>query len=85
MKKIWILTVIIGFSSVYPVQQAAAQIPILEIIKAGVKKVIRAVDLQIQRLQNKTVWLQNAQKVLENKMAALKLTEISDWAAKQKE
>ena len=42
-------------------------------------------DLQIQRLQNKTVWLQNAQKVLENKMAALKLTEISDWAAKQKE
>ena len=85
MKKIWILSAIIGFSSVMPVQQTAAQIPILEIIKAGVKKVIRAVDLQIQRLQNKTVWLQNAQKVLENKMAALKLTEISDWAAKQKE
>ena len=85
MKKIWILSVIIGISSVFPVQQTDAQIPILEIIKAGVKKVIRAVDLQIQRLQNKTVWLQNAQKVLENKMAALKLTEISDWAAKQKE
>ena len=85
MKKIWILSAIIGFSSVFPVQQTAAQIPIYEINKAGVKKVIRAVDLQIQRLQNKTVWLQNAQKVLENKMAALKLTEISDWAAKQKE
>ena len=85
MKKIWILLVIVSFSSVLPVQHTVAQIPILEIIKAGVTKVIRAVDLQIQRLQNKTVWLQNAQKVLENKMAALKLTEISDWAAKQKE
>ena len=85
MKKIWILALIIGFSSLLPVQQTAAQIPILEIVKAGVKKVIRAVDLQIQRLQNKTVWLQNAQKVLENKMAALQLTAISDWAAKQKE
>ena len=85
MKKIWILSVIISFSSILPVQQTVAQIPKLEIIKAGVKKVIRAVDLQIQRLQNKTVWLQNAQKVLENKMSALKLTEISGWAAKQKE
>ena len=85
MKKIWILTAIICICSLMPVQQTVAQIPILQIIKAGVKKVIRAVDLQVQRLQNKTVWLQNAQKVLENKMAALKLTEISTWAAKQKE
>lgn len=71
--------------SVAPFQETKAQIPILEIIKAGVKKVIKAVDLKIQRLQNKTVWLQNAQKVLENKMSKLKLTEISDWANKQKE
>src|SRR5688572_15361869 len=62
-----------------------AQIPVLEIIKQGVKKVIIAVDLKIQRLQNKTIWLQNAQKTLENKLSKLKLTEISDWANKQKE
>lgn len=61
-----------------------AQIPVLEIIKAGVKKVIVAVDLKIQRLQNKTVWLQNAQKTLENTMSKLQLTEISDWVEKQR-
>ncbi len=61
-----------------------AQIPILEIIKAGIKKVIVAVDLKIQRLQNKTVWLQNAQKTLENAMSKTKLTEISDWVEKQR-
>src|SRR5699024_11596854 len=36
------------------------------------------------RLQNKTIWLQNAQKTLENTMAKLKLKEISSWVSKQK-
>lgn len=61
-----------------------AQFPIAEIIKAGIKKVIVAVDLKIQKLQNKTIWLQNAQKTLENTMSKLKLTEISDWVEKQR-
>lgn len=65
--------------------QAAATIPIVEIIKAAVKKVIVAVDLQIQRQQNKVIWLQNAQKVLENTMSKLKLDEISSWTEKQRE
>jgi hypothetical protein len=64
---------------------AAAIIPIVEIIKAAVKKVIVAVDLQIQRQQNKVIWLQNAQKVLENTMSKLKLDEISSWTEKQRE
>lgn len=67
-----------------PMQEAKAQIPILDIIKAAVKKVIKAVDLQVQRLQNKTIWLQNAQKTLENKMSQLKLDEIKDWLEKQR-
>lgn len=62
----------------------ATPIAILEIIKAAVKKVIVAVDLQIQRLQNKTIWLQNAQKTLENTMSKLKLDEISDWTERQR-
>ncbi len=61
-----------------------AQFPIAEIIKAGIKKVIVAVDLKIQKLQNKTIWLQNAQKTLENTMSKLKLTEISEWVEKQR-
>jgi len=67
-----------------PVRKADAQIPIADIIKEGIKKVIIAVDLKIQRLQNKTIWLQNAQKTLENQMSKLKLDEISDWVEKQR-
>jgi len=64
---------------------ATAQIAVLEVIQAGVKKVIKAVDLKIQRLQNETIWLQNAQKVLENQLSKLKLYEIADWSEKQKD
>ena len=71
--------------TVMPASQAnATPVAILEIIKAGIKKVIKAVDLQIQRLQNETIWLQNAQKTLENTLSKLKLDEISDWTQRQK-
>jgi hypothetical protein len=66
------------------IPETKAQIPIVDIIKAAVKKVIKALDLQMQRLQNKTIWLQNAQKTLENKMSQLKLNEIKDWVEKQR-
>lgn len=85
MKKILIIAGIVLSIIIVPVQHINAQIPISEIIKAAVTKVIKAVDLKIQRLQNKTIWLQNAQKTLENKMSKLKLTQIRDWAKKQKE
>jgi hypothetical protein len=85
MKKILIVLGIACILNTANLNAVQAQIPILDIIKAGVTQVIKAVDLQIQRLQNETVWLQNAQKVLENEMSKLKLTEISDWANKQKE
>lgn len=61
-----------------------AQDPITEIIKQGIIKVIKAVDLQVQRIQTRTIWLQNAQKVVENKMSELRLGEITDWVDKQK-
>jgi hypothetical protein len=67
-----------------PTQQAEAAIPIWEIIRKAVKKVIVAVDLKIQRLQNKTIWLQNAQKVLENELSKLKLKEIAEWTEKHR-
>ena len=67
-----------------PAKQAHSAIPIWEIIRQGVKKVIVAIDLKIQRLQNKTIWLQNAQKVLENKLSELKLTEIAEWTEKHR-
>lgn len=65
--------------------ERVAVLPILEIVKAVTKKVIKAIDLRIQRLQNKTIWLQNAQKQIENVLSKLKLEQISDWTKKQRD
>lgn len=79
------LTISLTFCCFFmPIQQTKAATPILEIIKEAVVKVIKEIDLQIQRLQNKTVWLQNAQKMIENKLSELKLNEIKDWVEKQR-
>lgn len=82
--KVFFALVLAASLSTLPTQRVEAAIPIAQIIKEGVKKVIKAVDLMIQRLQNKTIWLQNAQKVLENKLNELKLTEIADWTEKHR-
>ena len=66
-------------------KEADAQMAITSVITAAIKKVVKAIDLQVQRMQNKTIWLQNAQKVLENQLSKLKLTEIAGWSQKQKE
>lgn len=84
MKKIWFITLLATtLLTVAPTQQSHAVV--WAVVKAAVKKVIKAIDLQIQRLQNKTIWLQNAQKTLENTLSKWKLDEISDWTEKQKE
>ena len=67
-----------------PIGRVYAQDAITEIIREAVIKVIKAVDLKIQRLQTKTVWLQNAQKAIENTMSKLKLDEITNWVEKQR-
>jgi hypothetical protein len=67
-----------------PRQEAKAAIAIAVVIKEAIKKVVKAVDLMIQRIQNKTIWLQNAQRVLENKLSELKLTEIAEWTEKHR-
>ena len=79
MKKILIILIFICGVSV---QKADAQI--VELVKAAITKVVRAVDLQVQRLQTQTIWLQDAQKIIENTMHQLKLTDIANWSDKQK-
>jgi hypothetical protein len=81
MKGVLLTLFVVAISS----QKSNAQLVIAEVIKAGVKKVIMAVDLQVQRMQNKTIWLQNAQKEMENVLSETKLDEISDWVEKQKD
>jgi hypothetical protein len=84
MKKLLIMGILVMGISLLPTHETKAD-GIAEVIKAAVVKVIKAVDLQIQRQQNKVIWLQNAQKTLENTMSKLKLDEISDWVEKQRE
>ncbi len=50
-----------------------------------ISKVVKAVDLKIQKLQMEQLWLQYAQKLIENKLHELKLEEITKWSEKQKE
>jgi len=64
---------------------ADAQFIVGSVISSTVGRVIRAIDLEVQRMQNQTIWLQNAQKALENQLSKLKLDEISDWSSKQKD
>uniref|UniRef100_A0A183CT87 P-loop_TraG domain-containing protein n=1 Tax=Globodera pallida TaxID=36090 RepID=A0A183CT87_GLOPA len=65
-----------------PVREAEAANPWAAVIKAAIKKVVKAVDLMIQRRQNKVIRLQNAQKAIENTMAKLQLDEITAETAK---
>jgi hypothetical protein len=83
MKKLlWILVFSMGLS-LAPMQQTHAQV--LQVIQAAIVKAIKAMDLAVQRLQNKTIWLQNAQKALENSMSKLELDEITGWVSKHRE
>src|SRR5476651_2871513 len=76
------LVLLLLFTSVNTVK---AQFLIGEVIKLTVTKVIKAIDLKVQRMQNKTIWLQNTQKVIENQMSKTKLSEISGWTEQQKQ
>ena len=47
-----------------PDKKANAQFVISEVLNQTVGKIIRAIDLSVQKAQNQTIWLQNAQKVV---------------------
>jgi len=68
-----------------PEQKADAQFLIGTVLNATIGKVIRAIDLGVQRAQNKTIWLQNAQKVVENQLNRIKLSEIAGVSQQQKD
>jgi hypothetical protein len=84
MKKIVITLILLITGLAGQIQKTEAQTPVIEVIKNAVKKAIKAMDLQVQRQQNKIIWLQTAQKTLENIMTKLKLDNISEWVEKQR-
>jgi len=81
----WMVAAMLFFSALMPFQGVQAQFPIADIIQAGIKKVVVATDLAIQRLQTETIALQNVQKALENAMQLQRLTDIADWVQHQKD
>lgn len=81
----YVIFILILAGTLAPVRNVQAANPWAAIIKAAVKKVVKAVDLMIQRRQTRVIKLQNAQKALENTMAKLKLEQIADWVKKQRD
>lgn len=62
--------------------RSEAQIPVIgQIITA----VIQAIDVGVQKLQTETIYLQDAQRIVENAMSELKLNDISSWLQKEKD
>jgi hypothetical protein len=84
MKKRFI-TLLFFFTTLFtvmPTQHSDAYVWV--IIKEILIKIIKAIDLAVQRLQNVTVKLQNVQKEIENELSKLKLKEIADWGEKER-
>ena len=86
MKKYMVILPISAMTIFISIPKGAdAQFIVGSVISSTVGRVIRAIDLHVQSMQNQTIWLQNAQKALENQLSKLKLTEISNWSQKQKD
>lgn len=83
MKKVLIAAMLSCMLTITPTQQTHAFI--WEIVRQAIIAAIKAADLAVQRLQNKTIWLQTVQKNLENVLSKVKLDEITDWTKKHKE
>lgn len=79
-----IILLLVCCAALHP-QPAKAQFVVGEVIKLTVTKIIKAIDLKVQRMQNQTIWLQNAQKALENELSKVRLSEISGWSGQQKQ
>jgi len=80
----WAVALLLFLSALMPSQGVQAQFPIADIIQTGIKKVIVATDLAIQRLRTATIAVQNTQKAVENAMRLQRLTDIADWVQHQK-
>lgn len=82
MKKWLLVGIFLGIIACRPVP---VQGQILLLVKNLTEKIIKAIDLKMQRLQTQTIALQNAQRGVENEMHRLKLNDISLWAQKQRD
>ncbi len=64
---------------------ASADAQVIFIIKYITSKIIRAIDLKVQQLQNEAINLTVLQKQLENNFSQSSLSQIASWEQKQKD
>ena len=84
MKRFLILGACMLFIGVFaPTQRTNAQL--IDAAEEIIKDAIMAVDLGIQQVQTQTVFLQDAQKAVENTMQQLHLNDITNWVQQQKD
>lgn len=76
-----IIVVIISLLSCVPATHAQ----VLELVKIVTEKVIKAMDLRVQEMQNGVIALQNVQRQAENNLSKQKLAEIGTIEEKQKD
>jgi hypothetical protein len=79
MKTFKITLILSLFSAV-----ANAQFVVGTVLNETVGRIIRAIDLEVQKAQNQTIWLQNAQKAIENQLHQLQLNNIAGIGTQQK-
>jgi hypothetical protein len=84
MKTLNIITGLIVIITIAPLQKSQAQIPVVSLISSAIKKVITALDLKVQQLQNQTIVLQNAEASVENNLHLNNLNDISGWLNKER-
>ena len=63
---------------------ASAQVPVISLVSGVIKKIITALDLKVQELQNQTIALQNAEQNLENSMSLGNLNDITSWIGEER-
>jgi hypothetical protein len=84
-RKIHLLTAAVCIFLSFGGSSVHAQIPGVGLATGVIKKVIVAIDLKVQQLQNRTIALQNAEQQLENSLHLSSLNHIADWLGKEKD
>src|ERR1700754_4354976 len=79
MKSVKLILVLLLFAPF-----AHAQFLVGTVLNETVGRIIRAIDLEVQKAQNQTIWLQNAQKAIENELHQLQLSNIAGISTQQK-
>lgn len=79
-RQLMILVMLIFLTS-----RVQAQFGVGTVLNNTVGRIIRAIDLEVQKAQNKTIWLQNVQKTIENQLHQLQLSNIAGISQQQKD